>query len=390
MPVIDADVELLIGTNAPKVMEPWEVIHSQQDGPFAVRTRLGWVINGPLRGHVDTDTTAPTIDCNRTSIASIEELLISQYNQDFSERACDDKPEMSVEDRKFLKCANDSVILKDGHYSLDLPFRRNDPVMPNNQPVAEQRLLGLKRKFQRNEQFKKEYTDYLTDVIDKGYAEVIPQEQLARTDGRVWYIPHHGVYHPKKQTLRVVFDCSASYRGKSLNSELIQGPDLTNSLVEVLLRFRQEPVAVMADIRSMFHQVRVSSKHVDFLRFLWWPKGDTSQGIVEHRMLVHLFGATSSPSCASFALKRIAEDNSSLPAEVINTIKNGFYVDDCLKSMPSNQDALQLVKDLSTACHMGGFQLTKWVSNSRTVLSAIPEEDRAKEVLQCAPLHQIK
>lgn len=47
---IDADVDLLIGTDAPKVMEPWEVINSQDEGPYAVRTGVGWVINGPLRG----------------------------------------------------------------------------------------------------------------------------------------------------------------------------------------------------------------------------------------------------------------------------------------------------------------------------------------------------
>ena len=121
-----------------------------------------------------------------------------------------------MEDRKFLTCANGSVTLKDGHYYLDLPFRRNDLVRPNNRSVAEQRLLGLKRKLEKNEHFKKEYINFMADVIEKGYAEVVPSEQLEKTDGRVWYIPHHGVYHPKRQTLRVVFDCSASYQGNTL------------------------------------------------------------------------------------------------------------------------------------------------------------------------------
>lgn len=49
-------------------------------------------------------------------------------------------------------------------------------------------------------------------------------------------------------------------------------------------------------------------KHVDFLRFLWWPNGDTSQLLQEYRMTVHLFGATSSPSCACFALRQTTED----------------------------------------------------------------------------------
>lgn len=50
LPYISAKVELLIGTNAPKLMEPWEIVNSQDDGPYAVKTLLGWVVNGPLRG----------------------------------------------------------------------------------------------------------------------------------------------------------------------------------------------------------------------------------------------------------------------------------------------------------------------------------------------------
>lgn len=196
--VIGAKVVLLIGSNAPKVMEPWELINSQQNGPFAVRTHLEWVISGPLRGHDGTDiTNYPTVLCNRISIPNIEELLICQYNQDSEsdvlfERASGDKKKISVEDRKFMKCTNDSVILKDGHYNLDL-FRKDILVMLNNWSVAEQGYS--KRKFQRNEHFKLGHTDFLTDAIEKGYAEVIPQEQLEKTDGRLWYIPHHGGYH---------------------------------------------------------------------------------------------------------------------------------------------------------------------------------------------------
>ena len=73
----------------------------------------------------------------------------------------------------------------------------------------------------------------------------------------------------KPDKVRVVFDCPAVFHGTSLNDQLLLGPDLTNSLVGVLLRIRENPVAVMADIEAMFHQVRVTPNDYDALRFLW-------------------------------------------------------------------------------------------------------------------------
>lgn len=146
-------------------------------------------------------------------------------------------------------------------------------------------------------------------MVNKGYAAKVPTRLLNCQGGKVWYIPHHGVYHPQKKKLRVVFDCAASYQGVQLNSELLQGLDLTNSLVEVVTCFRQEPITMMADIEAMYYQVPVPEVDTDLLCFLWWPEGDLSQDISEFKMVVHLFGATFSPSCANFTLRRTAEEN---------------------------------------------------------------------------------
>ncbi len=81
-----------------------------------------------------------------------------------------------------------------------------------------------------------------------GYAEMIPEQERDQLDGHVWYLPHHPVFYPTKGKIRVVFDCSAKYRDVSLNSQLLPGPNLMNMLVGVLIRLRQEPVAIMSDI----------------------------------------------------------------------------------------------------------------------------------------------
>ncbi|KAK0152982.1 hypothetical protein N1851_005349 [Merluccius polli] len=147
------------------------------------------------------------------------------------------------------------------------------------------------------------------------------------------------------------------------------------------MRFRQEPIAMVADIESMYHQVRIPEDDTDLQRFLWWPAGDLSQDIAEYRMVVHIFGATSSPSCANYALQRTAEENSSGSSpEAVNSILKNFYVDDCLKSVASTPQADQLYKDLTALCASGGFRLTKWTSNNRALLNSIPEQERPKDI----------
>ena len=162
---------------------------------------------------------------------------------------------------------------------------------------------------------------------------------------------------------------------KSLNDMLYKSPDLASWHGGVLLRFCEERVAVMADIESMLHQVRVADPDSSFLCFLWWEDGNMARELQEYQVVVHLFGAISSPACANLALCKAAEDNrhSFLP-DVINTVKRIFYAHDCLKFLPAEEKAVEHVASLCTLLSRGGFKLTKWVSKSRDVLEALPEK----------------
>ena len=134
--------------------------------------------------------------------------------------------------------------------------------------------------------------------------------------------------------LRIVFDCAAQHLGVSLNSKVLQGPDLTNKLIGVLTRFRLYQIALMADVEAMFQQVRVEANDQDALRFSWWPREDTDEAPLTYRMTVHLFGGTWSPSCCTYAVHWTVQNNahqfSKAACEMVN---RNFYVDDCLKSV---------------------------------------------------------
>ncbi len=91
-------------------------------------------------------------------------MLQSQYNHDFSENIVE-KEEMSREDLQFMEIMTNSVKLQEGHYSLRLPFRNNDVVLPNNLSVAKQRCNGLRKRLERNERLHEEYTHFLSFLL---------------------------------------------------------------------------------------------------------------------------------------------------------------------------------------------------------------------------------
>ena len=139
-------------------------------------------------------------------------------------------------------------------------------------------------------------------MLTKGYAEEVPDDKIERKS-KVWYLPHHAVITEKKpDKLRIVFDCASKYQGESLNDKCFQGPDLNNSLLNVLLRFRQHQYAIMSDIEAMYYQVRVPEDDRDALRFLWF---DDDGSLIHYRMTCHVFGGVWCACAATYSLRHV-------------------------------------------------------------------------------------
>lgn len=228
----------------------------------------------------------------------------------------------------------------DGHYQMGLLWKDENVQLPNNRAVAEIRLKHLKRRLEKNPTLKMKYLAILDDYKEKNYAQKLTRDETVKKIGKTWYLPHHPVTNPRKpEKVRMVFDAASKFENISLNDQLVHGPDLTNSSVGVLIRFRQNPVALIADIEGMFHQVKVQPSDCDALRFLWWDSEDEDLP-VEYKMLVHIFGAKHSPCCTNKALLQTADDNEEkYGKEVADTVRRNFYVDDLLKSCVTTEDA---------------------------------------------------
>ena len=114
-------------------------------------------------------------------------------------------------------------------------------------PKSTRRTLDKK-----NPVVKEQYFTFMPNIFDHNHVEIVPRENL-RPQKLCCYLPYFGLYYPKKKDkIRVVFDAAAESNGMYLNKRLLSGPDLTNNLLGVLLRFCQDPVALVADIEQMF------------------------------------------------------------------------------------------------------------------------------------------
>ena len=264
------DVEILIGADVWQAYAIRKVLEGSHDEPRALQTGLGWTLFGPDKGVKFAN--ALSVNFTHCSDDMLHEQMKKMFNYEFSDcNYASDDLSYSVEDKLFLKKANNSITKVKDHYQLALPWKTDDLVLPLNRAMAEKRLNYLKIKFEKNGGLFACYKEKIDDLLKNGYARKVPEE-CGPTPGRTWYIPHHSCCTSGK--FRVVHDCAARFGGISLNDCLLSGPDMTNSLIGVLLRFRLGKFAFTADIKSMFLQVYVDPKDWDALRFLWWPDND--------------------------------------------------------------------------------------------------------------------
>ena len=408
-----ADVHLLIGRDAPELLQIRAFKNGPKGAPWAQKLLVGWtvsgqacldLVDGPVHiqsrktavGNIDIETSTRSIqvegkgtflDGEKYKIApcpnkmKLTDSLLQTFpnnlkNDVFYADSRDNDIGLSVEDRKFLKIMEEGIIKnKLGNWEMPLPFRRSEVYIPSNKSQAIQRLNSLLKTLGRKPQMKRDYVEFMEKIISKGHASEIPATEIEAPSGQVWYLPHFGIYHPKKPTqIRVVFDSSAEYDHVSLNKEL------TNRLTGVLTRFRRETVGVMCDIEQMYHSFHVSPKHRDFLRFMWFKDNDPQNSIVEYRMNVHIFGNGPSPAVATFGLRKTANLRKETSREVKEFVNRNFYVDDGLTSTPTPEQTISLVTETQNVLATANLRLHKVVSNSVDVMAAFPAADRAKDL----------
>lgn len=382
IPLVDSkNVTVLLGANVLDAILHTEVRRGAKGQPVAVNTALGWTLTGAVKGfvpperlHVMLIQRVPTTD------DLPNQQLQNWWRTDSFGTKYQHEPPRTREDKRAIAILESSVRHTGDRYEAGLLWKKKDVQLCDNREVAEKRLKSTERTVKRDRALAERYSGIIKEYEAKGYARKLTPAEAAMPSSKRWFLPHHPVLNPNKPgKVRMVMDAAAKKNGVSLNDNLLIGPDLLNSLTGVLMRFREQRVAIAADIEAMFHQVLVIEEDQPALSFLW-RELDINRAPDVYQMRVLIFGAASSPSTANYVLRRTAEDNREDPAfsqETINAVSKNFYMDDFLKSVNDVATASMLQEEMTSLLARGGFRLTKWSSSSREVLSRIPSHELA-------------
>ena len=195
IPHVDAEIGLLIASDVPEALDPVEMRHSRDGGPYASRTRIGWAVNGPLgRCRKGSQTSGFFVKVD----PQLQLMVENFYNHGFADTFADDTTEMSQDERRFMQNA-EKIQFKFGHYEIPLPFKNPEALVPNNKSQALTRVGWLKKRLEKDSKLSDDYRTFMSDLLAKGYARKVPPVQTSPDVGKAWYIPHHGVYHPINQ-----------------------------------------------------------------------------------------------------------------------------------------------------------------------------------------------
>jgi hypothetical protein len=303
-----ADCSTGIGNSEVNVLircdQYWDLVTGEvrrgEGGPTAVNTRLGWVFSGLVEDE-RIPNPKPTANLATTHVLRFATSPTQTHSQGIERdlRAFWDleslsilKKEGSVHD-KF----ESTITFKGGRYEVNLPWKEQHQILPDNFETSRRRLMSLLQRLQRDPEVLKEYDAVIKDQLNRGIVEIVDEKDVGEM-GQVHYLPHHAVIRRDKQTtkLRVVYDASAKSSGPSLNDCLYTGPAMTQSIMDIILRFRSYKTALAGDIEKAFLMVSVARVDRNVLRFLWFD-----DVWIEHPKVITLrftrvvFGVSSSP-----------------------------------------------------------------------------------------------
>ena len=362
-------IDVLIGITYPKFhVGKTEV----KDGLVARKSPLGWVIFGMNSNK--SNESKQVLHIRVATPVDVTEFWKTE-SMGVNVQPCNCKPdEMSTQERKELKLIEQSCELKEKRWTISYPWKKDANLLPNNYEQVLKKLECTEKRLLKSPDYAESYDIQIKEMEKLGFSRKLEKEEIKSYKGPVHYIAHHAVVRLEKKStpVRIVFNSSANYKGHCLNDYWHKGPDLLNGLFGVILRFRENPVAISADISKMYHMIAIPTFDQHVHRFLW-RNLEVGKEPDTYVKTVLTFGDRPSPAMAIVALQKIAKLKEEDEPKAAETIIKNTYMDDICDSVNSVAEADKLMSAIDNVLDIGGFKVKGWISNAT-------KENSSKEV----------
>ena len=362
------DVQMLIGLDHLDLMFPEDGtrVTDKECGVDGWRTKLGWVIVGPLAGSTDV-----AYLCAESG-PSVYQQLSSLMKDFMSVESLGTKHEQPHDHQKLLLKMEADTKVVNGRFQTPMLWKP-DILIPESLTQAQRRLKWTKQKLLKDPRLLEMYQKGIDNDVQKGYVRKLTRDEVVSLfqSEKHYVLPHFGVFHPDKpHKIRRIMDAKARNSGTSLNDMLFTGPDLLTNLFSMLLNFRMGQYVINGDITEMFPQIMVTDEDTRMLAFLW----EDTQGEMEvYLNLRHIFGATCSPSIANFCIKHVAKDQ---PDPVVKwLLLSAIYMDDFYGSFDNKEEGRLKSSVVKDELAKFGFVLGKLISNHPQMLEGFDEKE---------------
>ena len=247
-------------------------------------------------------------------------------------------------------------------FTIEYPWIKDPNCLPNNITAAKGKLRSTEKRLAKlAPDHQKAYSDQMRDMEHRGVARKLSIQEIQNYCGPVHYLHHHEVRNSKSLStpLRIVFNSSASFMGHILNKYWAKGPDCINSLYAILIRFREYPVAITADISKMYNSIYLSDRDQHVHRYLWRDL-ETDREPDHYALTAVPFGDRPSGAIALTALHTIANSFKDRNPEAANMIVANSYVDDLITSVCSVREAIKIATEVQDILAEGNFTIKHW------------------------------
>ena len=221
-----------------------------------------------------------------------------------------------------------------------IPWKRDPKSLPDNKLQAVKKLQAKEQRLVKSPGIAKAYQQQVEEMNELKFARKLSDVEIKDYKGPVHYVSHHEVLRPEKKStpIRIMFNSAANFKGHCLNDYWTKRPDLLNSLFGVILRFRENAVAISGDISKMYRRILIPERDQHVHCFLW-RNLETNRDPDVNVKAVLTFGDKSARAMAQIALRKTAKQEIDVYPEAGETLKKNTYMDDICDSVTSSEKA---------------------------------------------------